>query len=128
MSRDRPKKPTKPKPPVLRIERVRASCGHITDLEVYDDKRDEQFLEQRRAKTASRPCPACRMKADAKNAKMQPRRLPHGASFNVRYDAAKKEWAGSLTVPGKGQFTGTASAVFRLLRQLENQYWQSTAD
>src|SRR5262249_19252558 len=53
----------KPKSPVLRTEQVKASCGHMTDFKVYDDKKDQRFREQRRAKTAGRPCPACRQKA-----------------------------------------------------------------
>src|SRR5271168_298286 len=104
----------KPKSPVLRIEKVQASCGHPTDFEVFDDRKDQRFREQRRAKTASRPCLACRQKAQAEQiakaekareekARVAPeqtkprektpqsdRRLPHGSSFRVTFDATKK--------------------------------------
>jgi hypothetical protein len=141
LSKGKPKKPTRPKPPAVRIEQVRASCGHMTDFEVYDDERDQQFREERRAKTAGRPCPACRQKADAESERVSKakkkgaarkesdtssKRLPHGAGFDVTYDAARKEWSGSLAVPGKEKLTAVAAGVFRLLKQLEQQYWQST--
>jgi hypothetical protein len=112
----------------------------MTDLELYGDERDRQFAEDRRAKAASRPCAACRQKAEAEKelaAKQKKQatpahqapattpRLPDGSAFNVTYDATKKEWRGSLTVPGKGELTAAASGVFRLLRELEQQYLKS---
>jgi hypothetical protein len=128
----------------------------MTDFAVFDDKKDQRFREQRRAKAASRPCPACRRKiyeerlvqeekmrqekaqrrAEAGEKQSQTvtpppkpaqpeRRLPHGSAFHVTYDASKTEWQGSLVVPDKGEFTATASGVFRLLRQLDDQYWKS---
>jgi hypothetical protein len=128
----------------------------MTDFEVFDDKKDQRFREQRRAKTAGRACPSCRRKAyeerlvqeeKARQEKAQrkaeaaekqvktvtqpekpvqvERRLPHGSAFNVSYDATKAEWHGSLVVPDKGEFTATASGVFRLLQQLDRQYRQS---
>jgi hypothetical protein len=143
----------KPKSPVLRTEQVKASCGHMTDFNIYDDRKDQRFREQRRAKTAGRPCPSCRQKAheerlaqqeDAREEKMrriaeaaqapkpQPpqnppagRRLPHGSNFNVTYDATKMQWSGTLTVPEKGTFTATASGINGLLKQLDKQYWQA---
>jgi hypothetical protein len=142
----------KPKSPVLRTEQVKASCGHMTDFKVYDDRKDQRFREQRRAKTAGRPCPACRQKAHeerlaqderarqekaqriaeaAKAPKPQAsepqagRRLPHGANFNVTYDATKTQWSGTLTVPEKGTFTATASGINGLLKLLDKQYWEA---
>jgi hypothetical protein len=143
----------KPKSPVLRTEQVKASCGHMTDFKIYDDKKDQRFREQRRAKTAERPCPSCRQKAHqerlaqeerarqekahriaeaAKAPKPQApdnpqrgRRLPHGSNFNVTYDATKMQWSGTLTVPEKGTFTATASGINALLKLLDKQYWQA---
>jgi hypothetical protein len=155
VSSDRSKKFTKSKPPVLRVEQVRASCGHMTDFELFDDKKDQRFREDRRAKTASRPCPACRQKAHAERLAKEEsarqekerkqkertevqdktqsqdksqtgaRRLPHGATFHVAYDATKMEWSGSLRVPDKGEFQAAATGVFKLLQQLDQQYWQA---
>ena len=143
----------KPKSPVLRTEQVKASCGHMTDFNIYDDRKDQRFREQRRAKTAGRPCPSCRQKAHeerlaqeerarqekahriaeaAKAPKPQApanpqrgRRLPHGSNFNITYDATKMQWSGTLTVPEKGTFTATASGINGLLKQLDKQYWQA---
>jgi hypothetical protein len=146
---DKSKSYSKPKSPVLRIEKVKAACGHLTDFEVFDDKKDQRFREQRRAKTASRPCLDCRQKAQAERIAQaeksrvekanappeQPkkkekvpqveRRLPNGSTFNVTFDAAKMEWSGKLTIPEQGEFTAVASGVFRLLERLDRQYWKS---
>lgn len=145
---------SKPKSPVLRTEQVKASCGHMTDFEIFDDKKDQRFREQRRAKTAGRPCAACRQQAQEQrvaqeeNAKQEKarkateatkkqdkavpqekppsgRRLPHGSNFNVTYDATKMEWSGSLTVPNTAAFTAAASGINRLLKELDDQYWKS---
>jgi hypothetical protein len=123
----------------------------MTEFELYNDKRDQRFREQRRAKTAGRPCPACRQKAEAERAaqlesarqakerkqhekterqekprrQTGPRRLPHGSCFNVAYDESRQAWSGILTVPGEGEWTASASGVFRLLQQLDQQYWLS---
>lgn len=52
-------------------------------------------------------------------------RLPHGSTFHVSYDADAGRWSGSLAVPGAGEFTGTATGVFRLLSELDNLYRQA---
>ena len=149
---DKSKRPVHAKSPVLRTEQVRASCGHMTPFEIFDDRKDQRFREQRRAKTAGRPCPACRQKAHAERtaqeeharqekaqraeaAKAQKpptepkpqggRRLPHGSNFNLTYDANKTEWSGSLTVPGMATLTAVASGVNRVMKLLDDQYWQS---
>ena len=53
-------------------------------------------------------------------------RLPDGSKFEVRYDAERVEWSGSLTViaPGGGTFVFVASApsVFGLLKRLDAKY------
>jgi hypothetical protein len=148
-------KDNKPTSPVLRTEQVKASCGHMTDFKIFDDKKDQRFREQRRAKTMGRPCPACRHKAheeslaQAERARQEKarraeatkaqepqasqtpkdpkwgRRLPHGSNFNVTYDATKMEWSGTLTVPETGTFTATASGINGLLKKLDSQYWRA---
>jgi hypothetical protein len=124
----------------------------MTDFKIFDDKKDQRFREQRRAKTAGRPCPACRQKAHQESlaqaerarqekalrtekakaqqplAQQNPqwgRRLPDGSNFNVTYDATKMEWSGTLTVPETGTFTATASGIIGLLKKLDSQYWQA---
>jgi hypothetical protein len=47
-------------------------------------------------------------------------RLPDGAIFSARYDAASTSWAGTLTVAGQ-TFQGAAGGVVQLLRQLHEQ-------
>ncbi len=54
-------------------------------------------------------------------------RLPNRAHFDVIYDAAAGEWSGTLSVGAEGDrpaFLGadTASGVFHLLRQLDQQF------
>ncbi|MGC4007504.1 MAG: hypothetical protein QM811_32025 [Pirellulales bacterium] len=51
-----------------------------------------------------------------KKAWVTPERLPDGATFDVRYDAAKTLWSGTLTV-GTTVITDSASGVFKLLRR-----------
>jgi hypothetical protein len=124
----------------------------MTDFKIFDDKKDQRFREQRRAKTAGRPCAACRQKAHqeslaqaerarqekalrtetakAQQPPAQPipqrgRRLPHGSNFNVTYDATKLEWSGTLTVPQEGTFTESASGIIGLLKKLDSQYWRA---
>ena len=60
-------------------------------------------------------------KAAAERERQERSRLPHGATFHVEYDAAAVLWRGSLSVEGR-TFTGEASAVFRLLRSLDDAY------
>jgi hypothetical protein len=50
------------------------------------------------------------------------KRLPDGSTFEVRFDATKVEWAGTLTVPGAGTFTASARAVFTVLTRLDRRY------
>jgi hypothetical protein len=131
-----PSKPMPP-PPVVAYEDVTASCGHVEKFGLFEDKRDK-FRDQRRQKVAERPCTACREKKRAEEVKAQaanrsekrqpsPRdmaRLPDGAKFDVVYDATRTEWTGTLTVGGQ-VFTGVASGVLKLLRQLDRKYQES---
>jgi hypothetical protein len=45
----------------------------MTDFKIYDDKKDQRFREQRRAKTAGRPCASCRQKAHEEQLAQQER-------------------------------------------------------
>jgi hypothetical protein len=56
-------------------------------------------------------------------------RLPHGARFEVGYDAATATWFGTLAVPvpeaAPAVFTASASGVFKLLARLDRLYRDS---
>lgn len=56
-------------------------------------------------------------------------RLPHGATFEVQYDATLKLWRGALTIPVADEkkliFTGDANNVFGLLEKLDKRYRKS---
>jgi hypothetical protein len=49
-------------------------------------------------------------------------RLPHGSAFAVAWDADRHEWSGTLSVPGYELFSGSAEAVFWLLKDLDLKY------
>jgi hypothetical protein len=53
-------------------------------------------------------------------------RLPDNAVFTVRYEAATRTWAGTLTIPGCPIFDGAATGVFKLLILLDRQYREHT--
>ena len=60
----------------------------------------------------------------AKRSQAEEARLPHGATFEVRYDATSETWSGRLTI-GEAMFSGQASGVFKLLTQLDDKYRKS---
>jgi hypothetical protein len=105
-------KPVKPPAPKLRH-----CCGH----------------EQTVANITARPCPQCmrraRLERGRRQAQRHAQRLPDGARFVVAYDAATQTWTGTLElmVPGQAdaqRFEGSASGVFHLLRDLDQQFRQ----
>ena len=55
-------------------------------------------------------------------------RLPDGSHVEAVYDAGRREWQGSLSVPGNGAgevdrcFTGRGSGLFTLLQDLDTKY------
>jgi hypothetical protein len=126
-------------------EVVKASCGHEIDVGPCKPA----FLAERVKQLAGLPCPDCKRKAqqereaaeqeaarkrreemEPRPAKPRPRlygRLPHGANFNVTWDAEAGKWTGTLTVPQGGIYNGSVtagedSAVFALLMQLDRAY------
>jgi hypothetical protein len=141
----------KPFIPFARFEDVVVRCGHIEKFGLLPDGKDK-FREGRRQKAIGRDCKACREKrqreeeeaAQLRRAEKEKRkllaaqqppersprprggRLPDGSRFEVRYDAAKEQWSGSLTVPGAegapATFTGSGSGLFPLLASLDKQY------
>jgi hypothetical protein len=143
----------KPYIPFARFEDVVARCGHVEPFGLLPDGKD-RFREGRRKKAMGRDCKACRERkhreeqeaAQLRRAEKEERkvraavqeagvdrdpgpqagRLPDGSQFEVRYDAAKQQWSGSLTVPTPGGtavvFTGSGSGLFPLLTQLDRQY------
>jgi hypothetical protein len=138
----------KVKPPVVGIEQVTVKCGHVVPFELFDLRKDK-FRNDRRKKLTDRDCSACRIKAqevrqaaEMEEARLRrlerPRkerpqakpqsRLPHGARFDVAWDAAKGQWSGTLSVPTADDaarcdvFTAAASGVFKLLQVLDGKY------
>jgi len=135
----------KPFIPFVRFEDVVVRCGHVVQFGLMPDGKD-RFREDRRKKAISRDCKACREKKQQQeqeaarlrriereaNKVQQPRtektpgRLPDGSQFEVRYDAAKEQWSGTLTVPTPQgaplTFTGSGSGLFPLLSSLDKQY------
>jgi len=146
--------PPKPTPtPAKPAELVKASCGHEVDVGLCKP----MFMAERLKKLASQPCPDCKRKAqqereaaeqeearkrredkaarEPRREKPRPRlaRLPHGANFNVTWDAEAGKWSGTLTVPQGGIYngsvtTGEDSAVFGLLMQLDRAYRKLPAE
>ncbi len=121
--------PRVPNPP-LKQEQVQFKCGCIVGVKFLTDK----------------PCPACLKKlkkgrAQRRYAKRAAQgqapsgsswkkwekkaRLPDGAAFAIAYDAATTSWTGTLTIDLDGKkvtLTGSATAAFRLLADLDGQY------
>ncbi len=141
----------KPFIPFARFEDVIVRCGHVEKFGLLPEGKD-RFREGRRQKAISRDCKACRERkrleqeeaAQLRRAEKEKRkllaaqqppgqaprpqggRLPDGSRFEVRYDAAKEQWSGSLTVPAaegaETTFTGSGSNLFQLLASLDRQY------
>ena len=139
--------------PFVGFEDLVVRCGHVEKFGLMPDGKD-RFREDRRKKAISRDCKACREKRqrqeqeaaqlrrsekekrkeqDAERPRRPARaprphsgRLPDGSQFEVRYDAAKEQWSGSLIVPTPGgaslTFTGSGSGLFPLLANLDKQY------
>jgi hypothetical protein len=130
---------------------VTAACGHTEKFGLFEDKKDK-YRDARRRKVADRVCKACReqrqraeqeaaQKRRAERGENQPDqgrkgrakealgRLPHGARFEVGYDAATATWSGTLTVPvpekAPAVFAASASGVFKLLARLNRLYRDS---
>ena len=135
----------KPFVPFERFEDLVVRCGHVEKFGLMPDGKD-RFRDGRRRKLAGRDCAACREKkrleleaADearraakesrkqgevakpAKDSRPHAGRLPDGSRYEVRYDATRQEWSGTLTVPPL-TFEGAGSGLFALLAQLDSQY------
>ena len=135
--------------PFERFEDVVVRCGHVEKFGLMPDGKD-RFRDDRRRKLVGRDCSACREKTrleieaadEARRAEKERRkrgeaerptkapptqaaRLPDGSRFEVRYDAARQEWSGTLSVPTPGgplTFEGARSGLFPLLAHLDSQY------
>jgi hypothetical protein len=129
-----PRRPgEKPFVPFVAFEDVVVRCGHVEKFGIMPDGKD-RFREDRRKKVMSRDCKACREKkqqqeqeaAEQRRCEKEKRKLPDGSRFEVRYDAEKEQWSGSLTVPSPegapATFTGLGSGLFPLLTSLDKQY------
>jgi hypothetical protein len=101
-------------------QQVKHCCGHSEPLH----------------NVTSRPCEPClRRGRQNRSAKKHTEndRLPDAATFNVQFDAAAQRWTGHLevTLPGEAaprRFEATESGVFHLLRSLDRQYREATAE
>ncbi len=134
----------KVKPPVVGVEQVTVKCGHTVPFELFDLKKDK-FRNDRRKKLTDRDCgrspphlkaQEARQAAEQEEARKRrldkPKkerppanpsgRLPDGSRFDVAWDEAKGQWAGTLAVPGLAPLTASASGVFKLLRILDGMY------
>jgi hypothetical protein len=133
--------------PFARFEDIVVRCGHVEKFGLMPDGKD-RFREDRRKKAISRDCKACREKkqqveleaAQRRDSEKQQRksqsndrsprsnktRLPDGSRFEVKYDASKEQWIGTLTVPTSGEasatFSESRSSLFKLLASLDDQY------
>lgn len=139
-----------PPPPIVAYEDVIAACGHPEKFGLFEDRKDK-FRKDRRKKVTERPCKACReqirlaeeVATQARRVEKQQRaaeraqavkslkpaeghseRLPDGSKFEVVYDAARKQWSGTLTIGGQ-VFTDSSGGVFKLLHRLDRQYRKS---
>ena len=130
------------RPKVVGVEQVTVKCGHAVPFELFDLKKDK-FRNDRRKKLTDRDCSACRVKAqEARQAAEQEEarkrrldkpkkkrppaspsgRLPDGSRFDVAWDEAKRQWSGTLAVPGLAPLTAAAPGVFKLLQILDGMY------
>jgi hypothetical protein len=150
--------PGKPKAPVLVVswEPITVKCGHTVQFGLYPDGKDKH-REQRRKKQQEKNCPAChdtKQKKEMEEAQERRRlkgpivpkwkrdavisleRLPNGSTFGpLTYSAVTMEWKGVLRIPDPTseagdwlEFTGKASAVFRLLSLLDSQWREWLAE
>jgi hypothetical protein len=138
----------KVKPPVVGVEQVTVRCGHAVPFELFDLKKDK-FRNGRRKKLTDRDCSACRIKAQevrqaagqeaARKRRLdEPKkekppanpsgRLPDDSRFDVAWDEAKGQWAGTLAVPGLAPIAAAASGVFNLLQVLDGLYRAALAE
>ncbi len=108
------KQPAAPaaKPPAT----LRYSCGHDGPLAEVTSK---QCPDCRRATAARRAA-----KANAKPGRLDlgHGRLPDGAVYQKRYDAAAETWTATLAVPGLPVMEATASGSFAVERALDRMY------
>jgi hypothetical protein len=144
-----PPKPTSaPAKPAAEVAKATAACGHEVDVGPCKPA----FIAQRAKQLAGQPCSDCKQKAqqeretaereaarkrreekasEPRREKPRPHiaRLPHGATFHLRYDAEAVRWSGTLTIPapGSGIFKESVvsaddGAVFALLQRLDRKY------
>jgi hypothetical protein len=89
--------------------RVVYTCGH----EGCNVLCDACFAKRKQAKAQKR--------RESKFRKSDVQRLPDGATFDVKFDAAAGMWRGTLII-GDAPFESEASGVFRLLQNLDAMY------
>lgn len=121
------KQPNPSQKPETTQEQVTFRCGHRVGVGYFQGRDCTDCQNERNRKKAIKKRVLYEKymakKGDVKSAHDQ--RLPDGSVFRVVYDAGSKAWSGLLNVPQGGSstdFRGTASGVFRLLQDLDNQY------
>lgn len=99
---------------------VTYQCGHKKPVSAYKSGQCADCQHKANKQRKGRPRGDNRPKMDDKG------RLPHNSSFYVNFDAAKVAWTGTLTIwEPRREFSGTASGVEGLLRQLAHQFRDS---
>jgi hypothetical protein len=98
----------------------------MTDFEVFGDKKDQRFREDRRAKATSRPCPACRQKAHVE-------RLAQEESARQEKERKQKERAeaqdktqGQEKSPGAGARRLPHGATFQVAYDGTKMEWSGS--
>lgn len=120
------KEPKKEKTPQPQKSVVTFSCGHEKPVNAFKcapcaDCRSKAQKEKKQHRQETGKLPGGR------NPIEREQRLPDRAAFYVSYDALKKEWKGTLSVPDAGGFKvfqGSAGGLERLERDLARQCWE----
>jgi hypothetical protein len=103
-------------------------CGHTTKKGKPEEPcgpcKHAAEVAATRAANKKKPCVD---KVKRLDDQMESGRLPGGAKFEAVYDAEKREWTGSLSIPGFETFRTTVSGVFRLMRKLDWLYRDTAA-
>jgi hypothetical protein len=101
-----------------RKQQVKFTCGHSVGIEHFEG---QDCPHCRHTKRRTRI--AAEQTATGRRQKELTGRLPAGSRFDVRFvDEPAPAWSGTLEVPGVGVFHANATAVTRLLFELDRLY------
>jgi hypothetical protein len=114
-----------PQKKVKQLLPVKYACGHEAHVADIAGKACGSCRAETQRKKVARKHATRQAKQAAKDPSQTCGRLPNRSTFNVRYDADKQEWYGTLNIDlGQSNevFTGSAGGVFKLLQNLDKQY------